>query len=399
MPDKDLILDQKNAHRWFSMLGSSAREGVYTFENILQGKSGPSVRIEKSRFHMMSSYDYLGLIGHPKIEKAAIKAIRDFGTGTGGVRLLTGTNVLHDRLERLIHEFKGTESAMVFNSGYMANIAAITALFNRSDRIIIDEFVHRSIIDGLKILGAAPEKFRHNDMQSLEELLSAPHSKSRTIIIVEGIYAIDGDICPLDEVIRLKEKYGTILMVDEAHSIGVLGGIGSGINEYFGICPERVDIFSGSLSKAFPSNGGFVAARKEIILYLKHSSSPYIFSAALTPASTATAIEAIELLYTENWRLHALWKNCQRMLKGLREAAIDTGNSKSPVIPIMMNHSGKALVLSKRLFDRGYIANAVVYPVVPTDRARLRICCTAAQSPGMIDGFINTLKEAAFNLH
>src|SRR5215472_2075786 len=193
MPDKDLVLDHKNAHRWFSMLGSSAREGVYTFENILEGKSGPSVRIEKSRFYMMSSYDYLGLIGHPKIEKAAIKAIRDFGSGSGGVRLLTGTNALHERLERLIHEFKGTESAMVFNSGYMANIAAITALFNRSDRIIIDEFVHRSIIDGLKILGAAPERFRHNDMQSLDELLSAPHSKSRTIIIVEGIYSMDGD--------------------------------------------------------------------------------------------------------------------------------------------------------------------------------------------------------------
>ena len=392
-PSNDRVLDHKNAHRWFSLLGASANGGIYSFENVLQGKSGPVVRVDDARFHMMSSYDYLGLIGHPAIEKKAIRAIKKFGTGSGGVRLLTGTNQLHVQLETVIYQFKGTESAMVFNSGYMANIAAITALFNKTDRIIIDEFVHRSILDGLRILGVAAEKFPHNDTRLLSAMLEAGSSKSRTVIIVEGIYSMDGDICPLDEVVRLKEKHGAVLMVDEAHSFGVLGGMGSGVNEYFGIAPGRVDIFTGSLSKAIPANGGFVAARKEIILYLKHSSAPYIFSAALTPAATATAMMAIELIHLENWRLRKLWDNAGRLNNMLKSAGFDTGKSQSPVIPIMTNSSEKALRLAKKLFDGGFIANAVVYPAVAVNRPRLRICCTASQTTAMLTEFVNTLKD------
>jgi 8-amino-7-oxononanoate synthase len=393
-PDNDLLLDHKQAHRWFSLLRSSTSRDVYTFENILEGKSGPNVRVNKSGYHMMSSYDYLGLIGHPKVERAAINAIKNFGTGSGGVRLLTGTNRLHEQLESAIRDFKGTGSAMVFNSGYMANIAAISALFTKNDRIIIDEFVHRSIIDGLKIIGSIPEKFRHNDMESLKELLEAGSSKSKTVIIVEGIYSMDGDICPLDELIPLKEKYDAVLMVDEAHSIGVLGNTGKGVNEYFGIGADRVDIFTGSLSKAIPANGGFIAARKEVILYLKHGSAPYIFSAALTPSATASAIRSLEILQTENWRLKKLWENTCVMNCGLTAAGFDTGNSNSPVIPVMMPDSETALVVAKKLFDRGFIANAVIYPAVAANRARLRLCCTSAQRPIVMNDFIAALIES-----
>lgn len=390
-PDKDLLLDHKQAQRWFSLLRSSTTNDVYTFENILEGKSGPRVHVNQSGFRMMSSYDYLSLIGHPGIEKAAIDAIRNFGTGSGGVRLLTGTNRLHEQLEKSIQEFKGTGSAMVFNSGYMANIAAITALFTKNDRIIIDEFVHRSIIDGLKIIGSVPEKFRHNDMQSLKELLETGSPKARTIIIVEGIYSMDGDICPLNDVVALKEKYETVLMVDEAHSIGVLGKSGRGVNEHFEINAERVDIFTGSLSKAIPANGGFIAARKEVILYLKHGSAPYIFSAALTPSATATAIKSLELIQKENWRLKNLWENSQRLNLGLIEAGFNTGNSSSPVIPVMMPDSETALLVAKKLFNRGFIANAVIYPAVSANRARLRLCCTSSHTEVLKNEFISAL--------
>lgn len=392
IPSKHSLLANRSAQRWLTMLNASVEEDVYTYQEVLQGKSGACVRINNASFYMMSSYDYLGLIGHPEIEEAAIDAIKTYGTGTGGVRLLTGTNELHEILEKEISDFKGTEAAMVFSSGYMANLAIISALFSQKDTVIVDEFVHKSIIEALKLAGITYQTFQHNNASSLEILLAAKTS-NRTLIIIDGVYSMDGDICKLPEIVSLKEKYGALLMIDEAHSLGVLGVNGSGVNSHFNIGADKIDIFSGSLSKAIPSNGGYIATKKELILYLKHGSSPFIFSAALTPANTAAAISSIQLMQKETWRLDKLWKNTNRLISGLKQKGINIGETESPVIPIILKSTAEALLMAKKLFNEGFIACPVIFPAVPANKSRLRICSTADQTPEIIDDFINTVEQ------
>lgn len=390
-PREDRLLNYKWAHRWFDWLQACAEGDVYTFQEVLQGKSGPEVMINDASFIMMSSYDYLGLIGHPEIEAAAIDAIKKYGTGSGGVRLLTGTNELHEQLEKDISTFKGTEAAMVFSSGYMANMAVIAALFSKNDMVITDEYIHRSITDAIKLAGISPVSFRHNDPESLKEILSNTSSSVRKLIIVEGIYSMDGDICNLPEIVKLKEEYNALLLVDEAHSLGVLGDNGQGANYHFGIPSEKIDIFTGSLSKAVPSNGGFIAGREKDIVYLKHGGAPYMFSAASTPANTAAAIAALRIMKDENYRLDNVWENARLLLNGLQSMGIDTGLSESPIVPLISGTNESAFRLSKKLFDEGYITSAVIYPAVPAGKARLRLCCTASHTKEIINDFVNTI--------
>ena len=387
------LLDHRPAHRWFELFRYGVEEDLYNFQEVMQGKSGAEVIIRDATVYMMSSYDYLGLIGHPEIETAAIDAIREYGTGTGGVRLLTGTNELHCQLEKAISRFKGTGSAMVLSSGYIANLAAITGLFSKNDLVITDENIHRSILDAIKVAGIPHVNFCHNDFSSLKAILEKFTYIKRKLIIVEGVYSMDGDICPLPEIVNLKEEHNAFLMVDEAHSLGVLGKNGKGVDEYFGIDPERIDIFTGSLSKAIPANGGFIAATEEVILYLKHGGAPYVFSAALSPANTAASLKSLEVINNENWRIEKVWKNTRQMMTGLGKAGIDTGKSQSPVIPVTCGDNERAFKLSIRLFDRGFLANAVIYPAVPINKARLRLCCTAAQTPEIIEQFVAAVDE------
>ncbi|MEO6220157.1 MAG: aminotransferase class I/II-fold pyridoxal phosphate-dependent enzyme [Ginsengibacter sp.] len=390
-PGQDQLLNYKWSRRWFDWLRACAGGDVYTFQEVMQGKSGSKVLINDSSFFMMSSYDYMGLIGHPEIEEAAIEAIKKYGTGSGGVRLLTGTNELHEQLETDISIFKGTEAAMVFSSGYMANMAVIAALFSKNDLIITDEYIHRSIADAIKLAGITPVSFRHNDAQSLKEILSNAPASVRKLIIVEGIYSMDGDICNLPDIVQMKEEYNALLMIDEAHSLGVLGEDGRGLNYHFNIPSEKIDIFTGSLSKAVPSNGGFIAAREKDIVYLKHGAAPFMFSAASTPANTAAAIAALRIFREENYRQDNLWKNSRLLINKLRSIGIDTGLSESPIVPVICGSNESAFCLSKKLFDEGYITTAVIYPAVPTGKARLRLCCTAALTVDLIDQFVCTL--------
>lgn len=387
------LLDHRLAHRWFQLLKYGAEHDVYNFQEVIQGKSGAEVIIRDHPVRMMSTYDYLGLIGHPEIEKAAIDAIKKYGTGTGGVRLLTGTNELHCALEHAINKFKGVKSTMVLSSGYMANLAVIAGLFGKNDLVIADENIHRSITDAIKVAGVPEVSFRHNDTSSLNAVLEKYSATKRKLIIAEGIYSMDGDICPLPAIIELKEKHDAFLMIDEAHSLGVLGKTGRGVNEYFDVDASSVDIFTGSLSKAIPTNGGFVSASEEVIMYLKHGGAPYMFSAALSPANTAAALKSIEIIETEKWRLENLWNNTNQMKQGLATNNIDTCDATTPVIPVMCGDYKKAVKLSAELFKRNFLANSVIYPAVPINKARLRLCCTAAQSPDVIDEFLATINE------
>lgn len=394
-PRHDPLLNHKWSHRWFEWLEACAGGDLYTFQEVLQGKSGAEVKINDTPFIMMSSYDYLGLIGHPAIEEASIEAIRKYGTGTGGVRLLTGTNELHEQLEHDISIFKGTEDAMVFSSGYMANMAVIAALFSARDLIITDEYIHRSIADAIKVAGITPVSFRHNDLASLEAILKNSAPNVRKLIVVEGIYSMDGDLCNLPGIVALKETYGAMLMVDEAHSLGVVGKDGRGINDHFNIPPGKIDLFTGSLSKAIPSNGGFIAARRKDIVYLKHGGAPFMFSAASTPANTAAASAALRIMQEETWRFEQLHHNSRLLIDGLREAGFETGPVESPIIPLICGSNENAFSMSKRLFDEGIMATAVIYPAVPAGRARLRLCCTASHTPGIIQHFLDTLQRIA----
>ena len=392
-PRQSLILHHRPAQRWFDLLKYGDETDLYNFQEVMQGKAGSEVIIRDRSLYMMSSYDYLGLIGHPEIEAASIDAIREFGTGSGGVRLLTGTNELHCQLENKISCIKGTESAMVLSSGYMANLAAIAGLFGRNDLVIADESIHYSIADAIRVAGVPHVYFRHNDVSFLKKLLEENVGIKRKLIVIEGVYSMDGDICSLPEIVQLKEEYGAFLMIDEAHSFGVLGASGRGVNEFYGTDASRIDIFTGSLSKAIPANGGFIAAKEEVIIYLKHGGAPFMFSAALSPANTAAALKSLEVLDTESWRLGNLWKNTRQMMSGLSNAGINTGHSQSPVIPVICGQNEKAFALSKKLFDMGFLANAVVYPAVPVSSARLRLCCTAAQYTEVIGKFVDAVEE------
>lgn len=391
--NEHLLLDHRPAHRWFDLLKYGADHDVYNFQEVILGKAGAEVIIRDEPFHMMSTYDYLGLIGHPEIEASAIRAIHEYGTGTGGVRLLTGTNDLHCQLENEISRFKGVESAMVLSSGYMANLAAISGLFSKSDLVIVDENIHRSIADAIKVAGVPQGNFIHNDPVSLKTLLEKYSSVKRKLIIIEGVYSMDGDICPLPEIVDLKEKFNAFLLVDEAHSLGVLGKTGRGVNEYFGIDAERIDIFTGSLSKAVPANGGFVCAKEEVIMYLKHGGAPYMFSAALSPANTAASLKSLEIIDSEKWRMEKLWSNTHQMKNGLGKSGVSTGYSQSPVIPVLCGDYKKAVKLSAGLFERKFLANSVIYPAVPINKARLRLCCTASQSSETIEQFLAAIDE------
>ena len=381
------LLEHHTARRWLDEVAWAAREELYTFQQALEGKSGPQVEVRGQTFSMLSSYDYLGLIGHAGIEAAAISAVRKFGTGTGGVRLLTGTNTLHRQLEERLAAFKRTEAAMTFTSGYAANLAVFAALLGPRDLAIVDERIHRSIVDALRMAGVPRATFRHNDPESLEEVLRArsKRRRSRTLIAVEGVYSMDGDICPLPEIVRLKEKYGAFLLVDEAHALGVLGPNGRGLDEHWGVPAEAVDLWTGSLSKTIPANGGYLAGSRQLILYLQHGSAPFMFSAALCPAAAGAALAAIDVIEREPERIRLLWDNAAYLLESLRGHGYDLGTSASPVIPVIAGSLESACRLARHLFDRGFLASAVVFPAVAPGSARLRLCATAAQDRAILE--------------
>jgi 8-amino-7-oxononanoate synthase len=390
-PSSKGLLNIANAQRWFNVIEWGCRNDFYTCQQTLERKSGPRVRVRGQEFLMISSYDYLGLIGHTEIEQAAIEAIREYGTGTGGVRLLTGTTNLHRKFEAELATFKGTEAAITFSSGYMANLAIISSLLGPCDRAILDERAHRSIVDACKVARVPVQTYCHNDPSSLQKLLEKKPLGCRTLIVVEGIYSMDGDICPLPEMINLKKRYDAYLMVDEAHSFGVLGPTGRGVDQYFESKTEDVDIWMGSLSKAIPSNGGFIAGPHDLIIYLQHGSAPFMFSAALCPSAIASARQSLQILKREPERLKKLHHNADFLRSHLKDLGYNTGKSVSPIIPIITGDEETGCRLARELFRVGIIATAVIYPAVPRGGARLRLCVTAGHDEQslqeILDGF------------
>ncbi len=387
---KDNLIDGR-ARRIFETMGLACEHGVYPFQLPLEGRSGPWVQAEGRQLLMLSSYDYLGLIGDPRIDEAAVDAVRKYGTGTGGVRLLTGTIDLHHQMERDVAAFKGTSDAITFSSGYLANLAVIASLLTPQDRVILDALSHRSLVDACRLAGVPIQRFRHNDIDSLRQELANGPAANRTLIVADGVFSMDGDICPLPDLVEVKREAGCFLMIDESHAFGVLGPNGRGADEHFGVDTDEVDIWTGSLAKAIPSNGGFVAASKEMSIFLQHAAAPFIFSAALAPSSVAAVSASLAILRLEPERVERIRRNAEFLREGLRELGYDTGHSETAIVPVILHDERTAALLAGGLRELGIAVTPILFPAVPLGSARLRLCVTAAHSTEdlefALDGF------------
>lgn len=368
-------------------------KGLYYFQKALEGKSGSIVEVEGQQFKMISSYDYLGLIGNKDIEEAAKAAIDRYGTGSGGVRLLSGTNTLHIQLEKALADFTGMESVITYTSGYTANLAIISSLFGTKDVVLVDSKIHQSTVDACKLAGVPYRRFEHNNLDSLEKILKLYTRRDKVLIITEGIFSMDGDIADLPGLVSLKEKYGALLMVDEAHSLGAMGKNGRGIASHFGISPRRIDIITASLSKAVPANGGMVAGSQDLITLLQHNSTPFVFSAAMGPSSVAAVLESIKIMEEDNWRVEKLWENTRYFRAEMKQMKYKLGDGHTPVIPVQIGKLQQTLEFAGKLYKNGIIATPVVFPAVAVDEGILRICITAVHTKDYLDEVLAVFRK------
>ncbi len=372
-------------------------EKRYFYLKSIEGASGPRVTIDGREMLMFASYNYLGLITHPKIKKAAIDAIEKYGTGAAGVRLLAGTTKIHEELEAKIAEFKGAEDAVTYSSGYVTNLAAVSTLCGRGDLVVIDKLDHASIIDGCLLSGATHRSYLHNNMKSLERILSNSGRYINKLIIVDAVYSMDGDVSNLPEISRLAKKYNAKVMVDEAHSIGVLGKTGHGIEEHFGL-KDAVDIHMGTLSKTIPSIGGYLAGDKDLINFLKHHSRPFIFSASLPPVAAATAIACFEVIKSEPERIINLQKNVKQFKDGLNSMGYNTMNSTTSIVPILVGEEEDTLKLCQMVNDEGVFICPILFPAIPKGTNRLRAHVLATHTSEVIDKALDIFERAGKKL-
>jgi len=351
----------------------------YFYLQPLEELDGAWVTVNGRRMLLFAGYSYLGLLGHPKIEAAAQDAQARYGTGTHGVRLLAGTLPLHDELEQTIARFKKAEAAIVYSSGYVTNLSTVAALVGRHDAVICDKFNHASIVDGCLLSQARFLRFRHNDMAGLERRLQQADPDAGRLVVVDAVFSMDGDVINLPEVSRLCREYGALLMVDEAHSLGVLGETGHGIEEHFGL-EDAIDLHMGTLSKTIPSVGGYIAGSQELIAYLKHTARGFFFSAALPPAQVAAANASFEVIEEEPGRVKTLQRNVELFLRGLGARGFDTLDSETPIVPIICGEDERAFQMTKLCQEEDIFVLPVVSPAVPVGLARLRANVTAAHS-------------------
>jgi 8-amino-7-oxononanoate synthase len=381
------------ARRVFEMTARACEADAYPYQLPLQGRSGPMVQAEGRELMMLSSYDYLGLIGDPRVDESAIAAIRKYGTGTGGVRMLTGTIDLHREMEKDLAAYKGTAEAISFSSGYLANLAVMAALLAPQDRVILDTLSHRSLVDACRLAGVQVQRFKHNDPESLRKELETPTEANRTLIVADGVFSMDGDICCLPALVALKKEFNCFLMIDEAHATGVLGATGRGTNEHFNIAADEVDIWTGSLAKGIPSNGGFAAVSQELAVFLQHAAAPFIFSAALCPSAVAAVRACLSILKAEPERVARLKANAEFLRGGLKDLGFNTGASETAVIPVILGDEAAAAMCARRLRDFGIIVTPVMFPAVAMGAARLRLCVTAAHTTDQLSFALDAFRK------
>jgi 8-amino-7-oxononanoate synthase len=370
--------------------------GHYFFFRKLESPQDSEVVVNGQRVIMVGSNNYLGLTTHPRVKEAAIKAIERFGSGCAGSRFLNGNLEIHEELETKLARFFRKEAALVFATGYQTNLGTISALLGRNDVAIIDKYDHASIIDGCRLSFGQVRKYRHNDMDDLERVLQATQGKGQ-LIIVDGIFSMEGDIADLPSIVKLAKAHGARVMVDDAHGIGVLGAGGRGTAEHFGL-EDQVDIIMGTYSKSLAAIGGFIAASRDAISFVKHVGRSMMFSASLPPVLVATVSAALDIIEEQPLLRTQLWKNTHKMLQGYQAMGYDTGTSETPIVPIIIKDSLKTYQMCRSLFENGVFVNPVVSPAVPPGRELLRTSYMATHTEEQLNHVLNAFKKVGGEL-
>jgi 8-amino-7-oxononanoate synthase len=374
-----------------AMAKQATRDGYYPYFKPLDDSEGCVVTMGDKKLVMVGSNNYLGLTTHPKVRRAAIEAVEKYGTSCTGSRFLNGTLAMHHELEHRLAKFLGKEAALCFSTGYQTNLGTISALVNRGDVAITDKDDHASIIDGCAFSLGTMKRFRHNDMDHLESVLKVSQEAKGILVVVDGIYSMGGDIAPLPQIAELCKRYGARLMVDDAHSLGVLGK-GRGTAAHFGLT-DQVDLIMGTFSKSFASLGGVIAGPEEVIFYIKHYARPMIFSASMTPPNVAAALAALDVMETEPEWVDRLWDNAHYMLDGFKRLGYDTGPSESPVIPILIGDEFRTVGLWMGLFEEGIYTNPVLSPGVAVGSERLRTSYMATHTREHLDQVLKAFED------
>lgn len=362
--------------------------GLYPYFKPISESEDTVVVIDGQKKVMMGSNNYLGLTHHPRVLQEAKNALERYGSGCTGSRFLNGTLDLHERLEARLAEFFNKEAALVFSTGYQANLGLISCLVGRGDVVLLDKLDHASIVDGAKMSWGDTQRFNHADLAQLERLLQRNAEKG-VMIIVDGVYSMEGDIADVPSLLKLAQRYGAALALDDAHSVGVLGPRGDGTAAHFGLTDE-VDIIVGTFSKSLASIGGFVAGTESVVHYLKHNSRPLIFTAALPPANTAGVLAALEIMIAEPHRRDQLWDNTRRLQDGFRNLGFDIGPTQTPIVPVLIGDMNKTFLFWRKLFDAGVFTNPVVPPAVSATECRLRTSLMATHTREQIDFALDT---------
>ncbi|MGH7570192.1 MAG: aminotransferase class I/II-fold pyridoxal phosphate-dependent enzyme [Gemmatimonadales bacterium] len=363
--------------------------GLYPYFKPISHSEDTIVVIEGKERIMMGSNNYLGLTHHPEVLAAARAALERYGSGCTGSRFLNGTLDLHEQLEGELAEFFGKEACLVFSTGYQANLGVISGLVGRGDVVFLDKLDHASIVDGAKMSHGETLRFNHGDLAGLERKLQKVPAQTGTMVIVDGVYSMEGDIADIPGLLRVCQKYGAALVVDDAHSVGVLGPKGEGTAAHFDLTDD-VDLIVGTFSKSLASIGGFAAGSETVIHYLKHHSRPLIFTAALPPANTAGVLAALHVMQREPERRQRLWTNTRRLQDGLRSFGFDIGPTETPIVPVLIGPLEKTFLFWRRLFDAGVFTNPIVPPAVPPSQCRLRTSLMATHTPHQIDLALET---------
>jgi 8-amino-7-oxononanoate synthase len=359
----------------------------------LESPTGPTVRIAGREVLLLASNDYLGLACHPEVVDAAVQATKTYGAGSGAARLISGSLPPHQEMEQALAKFKGTEAALTFGSGYLANIGAIPALIGRGGLILADRLCHASLLDGCRLSDADFRVYRHNDMDHLASLLSKRRKGRRTLIVTDGVFSMDGDLAPIPDLATIAQQYEADLYVDDAHGTGVMGHHGRGTIEHFGL-EARIPLQMGTLGKALGSSGAYIAGPDESIQYLLHRCRTFIFATAPPPGSAAAVIAALRILEREPERRRRLWENRDRLFTGLTRAGFRLAPSCSPIMPILIGRADKALDFSEQLLDNGLFAPAIRPPTVPAETSRIRVTVTSEHTTTQLDQALAIFEQA-----
>ncbi len=375
------------------------KKGLYTNIRTLEGPQGAWLKINGKDVLNLSSNNYLGLANDPDMVQKSIEATKVWGVGPGAVRTIAGTMSLHTQLEQDLAQFKGVEATIMIQSGFLANQAIVPAIMGKEDAILSDELNHASIIDAVRLTKSKRYVWKHKDVEDLEEKLKQADQDGavKKLVITDGVFSMDGDLAPLPEIVKVCEKYNAIVMVDDAHGEGVLGSHGKGIVDHYNL-HDKVDIEVGTLSKAFGVIGGFVAGKRVLIDYLKQKARPFLFSSSLSPADTMAAIESVRKLKESDELVKKLWENGNYFKKEMKELGFDTGESETPITPVMLYEAKVASQFSQKLLEKNVFAQSIGFPTVPQGKARIRVMISAAHSKKDLDFGIKAFEEVGKEL-